>query len=76
MSTNKPGDDNKPTTAIVHRSDDLQGTLKQLGGSQSDHWNKILANQALNSLWIKNSNPENLSKLSAFSGVGWMKLRA
>jgi hypothetical protein len=75
LSTKNPADDNKPATAIVHRSDDLQGTLKQLGGSQSDLWNSILANQALNSLWTKNSNPENLAKqhsatLSALSGIG------
>jgi hypothetical protein len=75
MSTKKPSDDDKPAVCFVHRPEDLRGTLKQLGGSQSDQWNTILANQALNSLWTKNSNTENLSKqrsatLSALSGIG------
>jgi hypothetical protein len=60
MSTKKPVDDNKPPACIVHvrRSDDLQGTMKQLGGSQSDLWNTVIASQAINSLWTKNSNAE------------------
>jgi hypothetical protein len=74
MSTKKPAVDAKPTPVLVHRPDDLQGTLKQLGGSQSDLWNTIIANQAFNSLWTKNSNPENLSKqysamVAALSGI-------
>jgi hypothetical protein len=62
MSTKKPAVDDKPIPVLVHRPDDQQGTLKQLGGSQSDLWNTIIANQAINSLWTKNSNAESLSK--------------
>jgi hypothetical protein len=74
MSTKKPADD-KPTVCIVQRPDDLRGTLKQLGGSQSDLWNTILANQAINSLWTKNSDAESLGMrhsgtLEALSGIG------
>jgi len=30
----------------------LKGRLKIFGGSVSDHWNNILANQAISSLWM------------------------
>ena len=32
--------------------------LKTIGGSRSDHWNNILANQAVQALWLKNSDAE------------------
>jgi hypothetical protein len=31
---------------------------KNQGGSRSDHFNSILANQTLQTLWLKNSDPE------------------
>ena len=31
---------------------DRKGRLKRLGGSQSDHWNNVLANQTVNTLWL------------------------
>jgi hypothetical protein len=31
---------------------------KRIGGSQSDDWNHVLGNQALQSLWIKQSDNE------------------
>jgi hypothetical protein len=33
-------------------------TLKRIGGSQSDDWNHVLGNQALQSLWIELSDKE------------------
>jgi hypothetical protein len=33
-------------------------TLKRVGGSQSDDWNHVLGYQALQSLWIENSDKE------------------
>ena len=35
----------------VGNSEDLTPTMKQLGGSQSDDWNFVLANQVINTLW-------------------------
>jgi hypothetical protein len=35
------------TTVVANDPDDLKGALKQIGGSQSDRWNNILANQAV-----------------------------
>jgi hypothetical protein len=59
MSAKKPAaNDKKATTVVASDSDDLKGALKCIGGSQSDHWNNVLGNQALQSLWIKNSNKE------------------
>jgi hypothetical protein len=56
MSANKPAGDNDKGTAVV--ADDWKETLKRVGGSQSDDWNHVLGNQALQSLWIKHSDKE------------------
>jgi hypothetical protein len=59
MSAKKPSPDNKKVTRVVADDPDaLKGTLKRIGGSQSDHWNNVLSNQALQSLWVKHSNKE------------------
>jgi hypothetical protein len=59
MSTkNTPANDKKATTIVANYPDDLKGTLKRIGGSKSDHWNNLLANQAVQALWIKNSDAE------------------
>ncbi|QOG17595.1 hypothetical protein [Bradyrhizobium sp. SEMIA] len=66
---------NAPKTRVANDPEDRKGRLKDLGGSQSDHWNKILANQALQSLWVKNSSQEDRDKqlsatLAALAGIG------
>jgi hypothetical protein len=61
MSTKKPGA-NAPKTVIANDPDDRKGRLKNIGGSQSDHWNNVLANQAVQALWLKNSSPEERDK--------------
>lgn len=38
--------------------EDCKGELKQLGGSQSDSWNKLLANQVMGALWVKHSDDD------------------
>ena len=57
----------KPTaktakTVVADDPDDRKGRLKQVGGSQSDQWNNLLANQAVQSLWLRNSGPEERDK--------------
>jgi hypothetical protein len=37
------------------------GQLKRIGGSNSDIWNMLLANQALGSLWIKHSDESDIN---------------
>ena len=65
MSSKKPAA-TTPTTVVADDPDDRKGRLKNIGGSQSDHWNNILANQAVQTLWLKNSSPEErVKQLSA-----------
>src|SRR6185295_19549575 len=52
-----------------------KGRLKDLGGSQSDRWNNVLANQAMQTLWVKNSSPDERDKqlgatVAALAGIG------
>ncbi|MFO1103040.1 MAG: hypothetical protein U1E20_09070 [Methylocystis sp.] len=49
---------NAPTTVVADDPADRKGRLKAIGGSQSDHWNNTLANQAVQALWVKNSNAD------------------
>jgi len=59
VSTKKPAaDGEKAKTVAANDPDDLKGTLKHIGGSQSDRWNNILANQAVQTLWLKHSDKE------------------
>jgi hypothetical protein len=47
----------KQTKATVVTNDHSkgQGRLKQVGGSQSDHWNNVLANQTVQTIWPNKS---------------------
>ena len=52
-----------------------RGQLKMLGGSKSDDWNKVLADQARRTLWTGNSNQETLDReisaaMAALIGIG------
>ncbi len=60
---------------VANDPEDRKGRLKNIGGSQSDHWNNTLANQAVQSLWMKNSSPEERDKqlsatVAALMGIG------
>lgn len=66
--------DAEPKTVLANDTDDLKGRLKKIGGSQSDHWNNTLANQAMQALWLNNSDPEERKKqleatISALIGI-------
>lgn len=43
-------------TIVVTDAKHGKGEFKPLGGSQSDQWNHTLANQAISSLWMNNSD--------------------
>ena len=59
MSAKNPaGDDKSAATVVADDSEDALDTLKRIGGSQSDDWNHVLGNQAIQSLWIKQSDNE------------------
>lgn len=55
MTKSKPKKANQPATVVANDAEDRKGSLKTIGGSRSDHWNNTLANQAVQSLWAKNS---------------------
>lgn len=61
MSAKKPAA-NASKTVVADDPDDRKGRLKDLGGSQSDRWNNVLANQAMQALWVKNSNSDERDK--------------
>ena len=50
MSTKKAGV--QRTEVVTHDPENPKGRLNRLGGSLSDHWNSVLANQAANTLWL------------------------
>src|SRR5919204_495436 len=52
-----------------------KGALKDIGGSQSDNWNKTPVNQTVSSLWTARSDEETLSRqysatAEALIGIG------
>ena len=60
---NPDGGIKQATTVVVNNPAARKGNLKQIGGSQSDDWNSVLANQALRTLWVKHSNKEGWEEL-------------
>ena len=65
----------KATIVVANEADDLKVALKHLGGWRSDDWNNILANQAINTLWLKHSDEETRDQqydatLFALIGIG------
>jgi hypothetical protein len=65
----------KPRTVLAQDPATLPGTLKPIGGSMSDDWNSILANQTCNSLWLRHSDEEDRDRqlgaaVAALIGIG------
>lgn len=64
-----------PAIVIPTDPEDLKGRQRNLGGSQSDHWNGVLVRQALQTLWIKGSDAEErgrqlVATVAALAGIG------
>jgi hypothetical protein len=75
MSAKKSAVANSQTAVVANDPDDQKGRLKNLGGSKSDHWNNLLANQAMQGLWIKHSDKEERDRqltatVAALVGIG------
>ena len=54
---------------------DLKGLLKRLGGSQSDHWNKVLIDQTVHTLGLNRCDGEarerrHRATLAGLIGIG------
>jgi len=58
MTKKKGASVKKPATIDIADAESLSGIHKAIGGSQSDHWNIILINQAARTLWTGHSNEE------------------
>jgi len=41
----------EPKTLVVSDRENWKGVFKRIGGSQSDDWNHLIANQAMQALW-------------------------
>ncbi len=57
---------------VMHLNDPSmkEGRLKALGGSQADPFNNVIANQAFDSLWTKNSSQDwRSTQISAVAGA-------
>src|SRR5262249_44815349 len=75
MTGKKTAKETKPSTVVANDPDDLKGRLKNIGGSQSDHWNNILANQTVQTLWLKHSDKDTRDRqyratVAALAGIG------
>jgi hypothetical protein len=74
MGTMKPKEKPEPE-APEHDPSKLRGKLKPIGGSISDDWNNVLANQAIQTLWkFENAdagqvNRQRSAALSALIGI-------
>jgi len=69
------GAEQKPKTVVANDPDDRKGALEGIGGSKSDHWNSMLADQAVQALWTKNSDAEAYDRqlsatVAALMGIG------
>src|SRR5215207_7645160 len=64
----------EPTTIVANDPEDRKGMLKKLGGSQSDHWNNLLANQAVQALWVSSDpatrDQQYSATVAALIGIG------
>jgi hypothetical protein len=76
MTGKKTARETKSSTVVANDYSKVRkGRLKQIGGSRSDDWNNILANQTVQALWLKHSDPETRDKqygatVAALVGVG------
>jgi hypothetical protein len=58
MTTKKRPSGKQPKTLDITDAESREGVHKAIGGSQSDHWNIILFNQAAKALWTGHSDEE------------------
>ena len=62
---------NKPASVVQARPASCEkGELKYLGGSASDAFNNVLANQAINALWLAHAEGDKRQKLLSAAVAG------
>jgi hypothetical protein len=65
----------EPVTTTLNDPARNTGRMKQLGGSQSDDWNRTIANDTIQALWFKNSGKETsdqqtIAAIKGLVGIG------
>jgi hypothetical protein len=75
MTKKKLTKGSEPNTVVLGDPVDQKGNLKIIGGSQSDNWNKTLANQAVQALWFKSADRDERDRqlsatVAALVGIG------
>jgi hypothetical protein len=53
----------------THNESKLRGRLKFIGGSMSDKWNSIIANQVVSAQWLGNISPEGTQRYAAVEAL-------
>jgi hypothetical protein len=66
----KPKKSVQSTVVEAHDPTSLPGKLKPIGGSKSDTWNNVIANQAMQTIWGKNSDQEERNNLYSAAIAG------
>jgi len=74
MTKRKAKGETETKTVVANDPEDRKGSLKSIGGSQSDHWNNTLALQAIRSLWTTHSSETDQDRqlaatVAALSGI-------
>jgi hypothetical protein len=62
-------------TIVAKEPTQQHGALRRIGGSASDDWNNTLANQTINTLWVKHSDEQTVDRqlkaaTAALVGIG------
>src|SRR6188508_3579799 len=76
MNTSKKPAKSEPKVRVINPAGSMKGELKAIGGSKSDDWNNVLANQTIQTLWVfKNSDEQQVTKqqtaaIAALAGIG------
>jgi hypothetical protein len=67
IMSSKAADNQKGVFKSVDESR-FKGTLKDIGGSLFDGWNSLILDQAMQALWLRNSDPETRDEKNALGG--------
>ena len=75
MTAKRPAPGNTKIVTAVDNPETLKPKWKCVGGSQSDEWNNVLANQTVHALWLANSSDETQEQqasatVAALIGIG------
>jgi hypothetical protein len=74
MRTKQAGSEENPITVVANNPEELQGRLQRIGGSRSDAWNNMLANQAVSALWTSKDadarSRQYAATVAALGGIG------